>query len=182
MAKDKPKSVLPFSAPTHWLLWLMATVVLMGMMLFLFFTYPRGAIGPKQPVPFSHRVHAGVKRIDCLFCHPYASRSRKAGLPALKKCFFCHNYVIPHHPEIEKERRHVEAHDPVRWVRIFYVPDFVKFRHHPHISWAGLNCDTCHGPVEQMDRLQQRAFKMGFCIDCHRRMGAQLECWLTCHR
>ncbi len=182
MADDRQNSLLPRSVPIRWRAWLLASVIMIGIMLYLFYFYPQESIGPVQPVPFSHRVHAGVKRIDCLFCHPYASVSQKAGLPAMQKCFFCHDYIIPLHPQIEKERRHLAAADPVKWERIFYVPDHVKFHHHPHISWAGLECDTCHGPVEKMDRLQQRRFEMGFCLDCHRRLGAQTDCWLTCHR
>jgi hypothetical protein len=165
----------------RWLIWFLAAVLLMGMMLFLYYAYPGRGMGPAQPISFSHRVHAGVKAINCRFCHPYVERSEHAGLPEMEKCFFCHKYIIPTHPEILKEKEYFEKGRPVPWVRIFYVPDFVKFRHQPHLLWGKLDCTDCHGQVERMDRLQKKAFKMKFCIDCHKVKKAQLDCWLACH-
>ena len=69
-------------------------------------------IGPAQPIPFSHRVHAGVKAIDCRFCHPFVERSENAGLPEVEKCFYCHEYIIPIHPEILKEKRYYTSGTP----------------------------------------------------------------------
>ncbi len=164
-----------------WLFWLLVLALSMATMLYFVYSYPRTVIGPKQPIPFSHRVHAGVKRINCLFCHSFANRAPNPGIPSLQKCFFCHQYIIPRHPEILKEREHYMNNDPVEWTRIFYVPDFVKFRHQPHIRFAKLECFECHGNVEQMDRLIPKDFQMGFCIDCHRLKKAQTDCWLACH-
>ena len=152
---------------------------------FLFFFYgavPAMRVGPEQPIPFSHRVHAGVKQIDCHFCHPYVERSQNAGLPAVEKCFFCHDYVIPMHPEIKKEKRFYDSGKPVPWKRVFWVPEFVFFQHRPHVSWARLDCSHCHGDVRSMDRLPRVEFEMGFCITCHKKMNAQTDCWLGCHR
>ena len=70
---------------------------------------------------------------------------------------------------------------PVPWVRIFFVPDFVKFRHQPHIRYGKLDCSECHGDVQSMDRLRINNFQMKFCIDCHRKKNAQIDCWLACH-
>ena len=150
-----------------------------GMVYFFFFYSGRG-IGPKQPIYFSHRVHAGVKQINCRFCHPYVERSRRAGIPSVGKCLFCHNHIIPHHPQIVKERRHYETKTPVPWVRIFYVPDHVKFNHMRHIR-KNIDCIECHGDVKVMDRLVQHNFKMRFCIQCHQKRNAQMDCWLSCH-
>ena len=158
-----------------------AGLLLLGLLAYFYFLYPGQGMGPRQPIPFSHRVHAGVKAINCRFCHPYVERSEHAGLPEMQKCFFCHQYIIPTHPMILKEKEHYEGNNPVRWVRIFYIPDFVKFRHEPHMKFAKLDCRECHGRVEQMDRLQKTAFKMQFCKDCHIRKKAQLDCWLACH-
>jgi hypothetical protein len=165
----------------NWLKWFLAALLLTGMTLYFYFLYPVQGIGPPQPIAFSHRVHAGVKAINCRFCHPYVERSAHAGLPEMEKCFYCHNYIIPTHPEILKEKTYLDAAKPVPWVRIFYVPDFVKFRHEPHLRWGKLDCLPCHGDVKQMDRLQKKEFKMKFCIDCHREKKAQLDCWLACH-
>lgn len=163
-----------------WWAWCAVASAAVVVMLLLFYVFPRTGIGPKQPIYFSHRVHAGVKRIQCRFCHPFVERSQHAGLPTMEKCFFCHNYVIPMHPQLQEERKHLLEGKPVRWVRLFFVPDFVKFRHEPHLR-RGFECSQCHGPVAEMDRLPRVDFQMGFCIRCHRRYGAQLDCWLACH-
>ncbi len=156
--------------------------LLFAIMFFFYAAYPSLTIGPAQPIPFSHRVHAGVKQIDCRFCHPYVARSQDAGMPAVEKCFFCHKYIIPDHPEILKEKAYFERNKPVPWVRVFWVPEFVFFRHEPHIAQAGLDCSRCHGAVKETDRLGRVKFEMGFCVTCHRNMGAELDCWLACHR
>lgn len=167
--------------PLSWQYWLIVSMLLMAVMLYLYYGYPGQGIGPEQPIPFSHRVHAGVKRINCRFCHPFVSRSQRAGIPSLEKCFFCHKYIIPMHPQLVKEKEHFDQGRPVPWRRLYFVPDYVKFRHPPHIVLGKLDCAVCHGPVETMDRLRPVNFQMGFCIGCHRKMKAQLDCWLACH-
>lgn len=149
--------------------------------LYLFFVQLQGSVGPEQPIPFSHRLHAGVKAIDCRFCHPFVARSAKAGIPAVGKCLYCHNYIIRKHPWIQEEHRYYDTDEPVPWKRLFIVGDHVQFRHQPHIMLHGFECSECHGAVETMDRLPYHEFKMGFCIDCHRRNNASVACWLACH-
>jgi hypothetical protein len=166
---------------TMWFRWLWVVVPLMGGMLYLYYVYPEENIGPQQPIYFSHRVHAGVKQINCRFCHSFVDRSEHAGLPVMEKCFFCHKYIIPDHPQLVNEKGHYESRSPVPWVRIFFVPAFVKFRHEPHIVWGKVNCVECHGHVETADRLRQVDFQMGFCINCHNQRKAQIDCWLACH-
>lgn len=162
--------------------WMGLAVVLFAVMAYLFFQFPFASIGPQQPIFFSHRIHAGVKAINCRFCHPFVDRSQNAGLPPIEKCFFCHDYVIPQHPQILKEREHLLSKAPVPWIRIFFTPDYVFFHHRPHVGWAKLDCTNCHGDVKERDRLIPVNFRMGFCVGCHRKMGAQLDCWLACHR
>jgi hypothetical protein len=164
-----------------WHLWFGGMVVAILAMLFLYYGAPRRNIGPAQPIPFSHRVHAGVKAIDCRFCHPFVERSENAGLPEMEKCYYCHEYIIPLHPEIRKEKQFYQTGTPVPWVQVFYVPDFVKFWHLPHIRWAKLDCVECHGDVRAMDRLKPVDFQMEFCVGCHQKLNAQLDCWLACH-
>jgi hypothetical protein len=161
--------------------WLIVALLLVAAMLYFYYLYPRRGLGPLQPIPFSHRVHAGVKQIDCRFCHPFVARSRHAGLPSVRKCFFCHDHIIPEHPEIIKERQYLANDNPVPWKQIYFVPDHVKFRHRPHIKSAKLDCAVCHGPVATMDRLVPVKFQMGFCIDCHKQRQAPTDCWLACH-
>jgi len=179
--KSQIRDTLKRPRPRNYV-WLSLAALLFGVMSYFFFYYPGKGIGPRQPIYFSHRVHVGVKAIDCRFCHPFVSRSQNAGLPAVEKCFFCHHYIIPQHPQILKEREHLIQRQPVRWMRVFFVPDYVYFQHRPHINWGGLDCIQCHGHVEQEDRLKPVNFQMGFCVDCHRKMNAQLDCWLACHR
>lgn len=162
--------------------WLWLIAVLFASIFYLYYVYPGAQIGPKQPVSFSHRIHAGMKQINCRFCHPDVDRSWNAGLPPIEKCFFCHKYIIPEHTEIRKEKTFYDAKKPVPWVRIFWIPDFVFFNHTPHTRWADFDCSRCHGDVKTMDRLQYKDFKMNFCITCHRQNKAQVDCWLACHR
>lgn len=161
--------------------WLAAALLLVVAMLGCYYLYPRLGLGPLQPIPFSHRVHAGVKQINCRFCHSFVDRSKHAGLPAVQQCFFCHNYIIPHHPEIQKERQYLVSDTPVPWQQVYFVPDYVKFQHRPHIEFGKIDCGVCHGPVETMDRLIPVNFQMGFCIDCHKEKKAVTDCWLACH-
>ena len=167
--------------PRRWKLAFLAIFITGVLMMFYFYAWPHRGIGPEQPIPFSHRVHAGTKQIACRFCHPFPDHSARAGLPEMSKCFYCHEYIIPLHPEILKEKQTLVTGRPIEWVRVFYVPDYVQFYHLPHTRWAQLDCIECHGQVEAQDRLQRRRFKMGFCVDCHRTLGAQLDCWLACH-
>ncbi len=164
-----------------WKGWGVVALLLVGTVTYFWFLFPKQGIGPVQPIYFSHRVHAGVKEINCRFCHSYVERSEHAGLPEVEKCFFCHKYVIPMHPQIQKEKEHLDQKVPVPWVRIYFVPDFVKFRHLPHIRWAKVDCVKCHGDVLTMDRLRPVNFQMKFCIDCHKQNNAQLDCYLGCH-
>ncbi len=155
---------------------------LFAAMFYFYYALPRRLIGPVQPIYFSHRVHAGVKQIHCRFCHPYVELSKNAGLPPLQTCFICHKYIIPNHPQIQLLKDYYDARRPVAWLRAFVLPDFVFFHHHPHITWAALDCVECHGLVNRQDRLAQVTFQMGFCVNCHRKMNAEIDCWLACHR
>ena len=161
--------------------WLLVAALLFGSMFYLLYFSARD-IGPAQPISFSHRVHAGVKGISCRFCHPTVEDSANASLPPVQKCFYCHKYIIPKHPEIVKEESYLTSAKALPWVRIFWVPDFVFFNHIPHVKWAKLDCIACHGDVRTKDRLQRVDFQMGFCLDCHRKRSAQTDCWLACHR
>jgi hypothetical protein len=165
----------------RWIPGLAIVGLLFAAMIYFYYVYPGRGIGPVQPIYFSHRVHAGVKEISCRFCHPFVDRSRNAGMPPVGQCFFCHTYIIPQHPQIVKERWHYDTKTPVPWVRIYFVPDYVKFNHQPHIR-KGIDCVACHGEVKKADRLVPVDFKMGFCVKCHKERNAPLDCWLSCHR
>ncbi len=124
---------------------------------------------PEQPIPFSHRLHAGDNKIACLYCHSGAERSQHASIPSLNVCMNCHTVVKTESPWIQKIQEHYKAGKPVEWVRIHELPDHAHFTHLPHVATAKISCQTCHGEVEKMDKVYQAAaLDMGWCINCHR--------------
>jgi hypothetical protein len=143
---------------------------------------------PEQPIAFSHKLHAGDSQIPCLYCHFGARTSRHAGIPPLNVCMNCHGMLRKQTTEIEKLKESVARRQPVAWTRVHNLPDFVYFNHSQHVI-AAVACQECHGPVETMARVEQRApLTMGWCIQCHRsrRTGdphmpaANLDCG-KCH-
>lgn len=157
-----------------------ACLLLIGLFLFLFYRFPDLGMGPEQPIAFSHQVHAGVKQIQCEFCHPYVSRSIHPGIPPVEKCLYCHNHIISNHPEIRKEHEYWDTGTATPWVKVNYLPEHVFFNHQRHIR-KKVECTQCHGEVATMDRLTGTRFKMEFCINCHKPRLANLDCWLGCH-
>ncbi|HTG81863.1 MAG TPA: cytochrome c3 family protein [Geobacteraceae bacterium] len=135
---------------------------------------------PVQPIAFSHKLHAGTNAIPCLFCHRSAPKSPIAGIPAVADCRACHQFISPNAPEIRKLMGYWDRREPIPWVRVYGVPDFVYFPHMMHIR-ANLPCAACHGEVAAMDRIVRSvSVKMGWCLDCHRQLKASIDCW-TCH-
>lgn len=133
-----------------------------------------------QPVVFSHRVHAAEVGIDCQFCHAYARRSSFAGLPAVATCRGCHLVVKPESEAVQPIHQAWERQEPIEWMQVHDVAEFVRFDHSAHIS-RGVQCATCHGDVAAMETAQRRvSHTMGFCLDCHQRNEAPTDC-LTCH-
>jgi len=123
---------------------------------------------PEQPIVYSHAVHAGALQIPCMYCHYAAERGRYAGIPPTQLCMNCHSQVLVDNPEIQKLAKAIETNTPIPWVRVHWLPDHVYFNHSIHVN-AGIICQTCHGPVEQMGRVEQWApLTMGWCVNCHR--------------
>ena len=148
--------------------------------LFYFYAPPAFNIGPEQPIPFSHQLHAGVKEIQCQFCHSYVGRSINPGIPPVEKCLYCHNHIISQHPQILKEHRYFNTGTSTPWVKVNYLPEHVLFNHQRHIR-KEIECRQCHGAIETMDRIKGKQFQMGFCVECHREKKVNLDCWLSCH-
>lgn len=147
---------------------------------YFFYAHPVAGLGPEQPIPFSHRLHAGIKDIDCNFCHSFVDRSIHPGIPPVEKCLFCHNHIISGHPEIKNEIAYFDNQKPVPWRKVYYLAEHVLFNHERHIK-KDVACESCHGDVRTMDRLKGNRFEMGFCLKCHREKGAELDCWIACH-
>lgn len=135
---------------------------------------------PEQPIAFSHEIMAGNNRIDCTFCHPYASVSVNAGMPSVEKCLLCHDNIPFGSSEIEKLKGYKRRNERIPWVRVTKLPDYVRFNHECHIA-GGITCKDCHGDVASMDDARAvHDFSMGFCVDCHRKNNVTTDC-LICH-
>jgi len=155
---------------------------------------------PIQPIHYSHKIHAGDNGIDCKYCHSSARVSKNAGIPSLNVCMNCHKNIsevaeetgTPEHSkafydgEIQKlydavgwdkaGQKYTGVTKPVKWVRIHNLPDFVYFNHSQHVIVAGVECQTCHGPVETLEIMEQFSpLTMGWCVDCHRKTDVKME-------
>jgi hypothetical protein len=144
------------------------------------YKYP-SSIGPEQPIPFSHRVHAGSKKIGCLVCHPETAITSTGGIPPLTTCMQCHSRIITSFAPIKDLHRYYEERKPVEWQHVTKIPEFAYFPHFVHLA-RGIDCSQCHGNVRKMDRvINVNNIDMGFCISCHRKNSAPVDCF-TCHR
>ncbi|MEP2023307.1 MAG: cytochrome c3 family protein [Reichenbachiella sp.] len=124
---------------------------------------------PDQPIAFSHKIHAGDYKIDCNYCHTGVRKSKNANIPSPNICMNCHSSIKTESPEIQKIYAAIENNEPIEWVRIHNLPDLAYFNHSQHVQVGGVECQTCHGPIEEMDKVSQYApLTMGWCINCHR--------------
>ena len=155
---------------------------------------------PIQPIHYSHKIHAGDNGIDCKYCHSSARVSKHSGIPSLNICMNCHKSIYEvaestateeyskefYDGEIQKlydavgwddaEQKYTGITKPVKWIRIHNLPDFAYFNHSQHVSVAGIECQTCHGPVEEMEIMYQHSpLTMGWCINCHRETNVKVE-------
>jgi mono/diheme cytochrome c family protein len=155
---------------------------------------------PIQPIHYSHRIHAGDNEINCKYCHSSARVSKHAGIPSLNVCMNCHKNIAEvaestatpeyskafYDEQIQKlytavgwdksTQSYTGKTEPVKWVRIHNLPDFVYFNHSQHVTVAGIECQTCHGPVETYEIQKQFApLTMGWCINCHRKTEVKMK-------
>lgn len=154
---------------------------------------------PVQPIHYSHRIHAGDNGIDCKYCHSSARVSKTSGIPSLNVCMNCHKsisevtpetlaegaeYGVDYNAEIQKlydaigwdGTGYTGDSKPVKWIRVHNLPDFVYFNHSQHVEVGGIECQTCHGPVEEMEIMYQHSpLTMGWCINCHRETNVKVK-------
>lgn len=156
---------------------------------------------PVQPIHYSHKVHAGLNEIDCKYCHSSARVSKTAGIPSLNVCMNCHKNISEYTGEEdlangytkefytneikklyaavgwdEETQSYTGKTEPVKWVRIHNLPDFAYFNHAQHVTVGGIECQTCHGPVEEMEVMYQFSpLTMGWCITCHKETDVKME-------
>ena len=166
-----------------------------------------GAIGlgrqkdymPEQPIHYSHKVHAGINQINCLYCHAGAEKSKHAMIPSENICMNCHKSISTYSgpelftaegkkingtAEIEKlydyvgwdagQQKYTKPGRPIEWTKIHNLPDHVYFNHSQHVVAGKQQCQTCHGAIQDMDEVHQFAdLSMGWCINCHRTTKVQ---------
>ncbi len=142
--------------------------------------------GPRQPVLFNHQIHAGKLGMNCLYCHYGAEKSSIANLPPVSTCMGCHKIAVADRPEVQKLTGYFERGEPIPWIEVYRLPDHVKFNHKRHVK-AGIQCQDCHGPVQEMAVVYAYPpLKMGWCVTCHRQrlndpqFPATMDC-LACH-
>jgi hypothetical protein len=161
------------------LLTTLGSLLFIAAFLYWFYVWPE-KIGPEQPIPFSHHLHSGIKQIQCQYCHPYVAYSNFPGIPPVEKCLHCHNYIIMNHPWIQKEHDYFNSRTPTPWIKVNSVAEHVFFNHQRHIN-SKVDCEECHGEVKNLQRLPEKIWRMGQCLDCHHQKKASVDCWLTCH-
>jgi menaquinone reductase, multiheme cytochrome c subunit len=123
---------------------------------------------PKQPVPYSHALHAGELGMDCRYCHTTVDQASHAAVPPTQTCMNCHKLVHPESPKLLPVRESAATSEPVEWVKVHDLPDYVYFNHSAHVT-RGVGCVSCHGRVDQMEEVyQHQPLSMGWCLDCHR--------------
>ena len=154
---------------------------------------------PIQPIHFSHKIHAGDNKVDCKFCHSSARVSKTSGIPSLNVCMNCHKSIFEYNGETtaeytkdfydneikklyaavgwdDDEQQYTGETQPVKWVRVHNLPDFVYYNHSQHVEVAGIECQTCHGPVEEMDEVYQYSpLTMVWCLDCHKETKVKIK-------
>ncbi len=141
---------------------------------------------PTQPIAFSHELHAGQYEIDCQYCHTGVRKSKSANIPSANICMNCHSQIKTDSEEIQKIYAAIDYDPdtktygtdtkPIEWVRIHNLPDLAYFNHSQHVNVAELECQTCHGPIEEMEVVYQYSnLTMGWCINCHRETEVNTE-------
>ncbi|HVZ95711.1 MAG TPA: c-type cytochrome [Chitinophagaceae bacterium] len=200
----KPSVPVPFYRNKAYLLMIVIVLFLIGG-----YYLVQGAMGlgrqqgyqPVQPIFYSHKVHAGVNQISCLYCHTGAQDSRHANIPSVNVCMNCHMAVkeytgaplqredgtpVDANAEIQKLYQYAgwnpdtKTYDkpgkPIQWIRIHNLPDFVYFNHSQHVKVGQVQCQTCHGEIQKMDEVHQFAdLSMGWCVNCHRTTNVQFN-------
>ena len=154
---------------------------------------------PVQPIHYSHKIHSGDNEIDCNYCHSSARVSKHSGIPSLNVCMNCHKSIYEYNGETTEEyskefydaeiqklykavgwddesQEYTGETQAVKWIRIHNLPDFSYFNHAQHVSVGGIECQTCHGPVEEMEIMYQYSpLTMGWCINCHRETNVKVK-------
>ncbi|OWY24200.1 cytochrome C [Sphingobacteriales bacterium UPWRP_1] len=202
MVREKMGELVPDAIPLGKILFSKKMMALGSLAVLIFLGYAtvdsatklgrQQGYAPAQPIKFSHQLHAGVNKIDCQYCHSGASKGKSAVIPSPSLCMNCHK-AVNQGPKYGKEEiakiykavgwdpdklQYIPNYEqkPVEWVRIHNLPDHVYFNHSQHVKAGGVACQTCHGPVEEMEVMKQNAsLGMGWCINCHRQTNVNFS-------
>jgi hypothetical protein len=130
---------------------------------------------PEQPVPYSHALHVGELGMDCRYCHNTVEQSSHAAVPPAATCMNCHKGIWPESKRLQPVRDAYTKGEPLAWVRVHDLPDYVYFNHSAHVT-RGVGCESCHGRVDFMEEVYQaKPLTMMWCLDCHRNPDAHLR-------
>ncbi len=138
------------------------------------------ADAPPQPLPFSHKTHAGTMKLACKMCHPNPDPGETMTIVAASKCMSCHSTIKADSPAIQRLAAFAKDDRPVPWARVYEIPSWVDFSHRTHLA-KGNTCQECHGPVAERDQLARETnLTMAGCMDCHKAKKASVDC-AFCH-
>ena len=204
-AKQKRPPLWHLVVKNHFLIFLMVVGFLLSSAYFVYGYLMQVGIDqgymPVQPIHYSHKIHSGANQIECKYCHSSARVSKHSGIPSLNVCMNCHKNIAEYNGEEDTENGYTKEFytkeikklydavgwdeenqsytgntKPVKWVRIHNLPDFVYFNHAQHVQVGGVECQTCHGPVEEMEIMYQySSLTMGWCINCHRESNVKVQ-------
>ena len=205
LVKDKRPPIWQVIAKNQFLIFLMVIGFLLSSAYFVYGYLMQIGIDqgymPVQPIHYSHKIHSGANQIECKYCHSSARASKHSGIPSLNVCMNCHKNIAEYNGEEDLDNGYTKEFytkeikklyaavgwdednqvytgksQPVKWVRIHNLPDFVYFNHAQHVQVGGIECQTCHGPVQEMEVMYQHSsLTMGWCINCHRETNLKVE-------
>ncbi len=145
---------------------------------YAFVSHPRNldvGYSPEQPVPYSHKLHAGTMGMDCTYCHYTVTKAGFAAIPTTETCMNCHSKVKEKSEKLAPVRESYKTGNAVEWIKIHKMPEYVYFNHRAHVT-AGVSCVSCHGRVDQMVEVRQvQPLNMGWCLECHRNPAPNLR-------
>ncbi len=175
MSKIFPKSANALPLQIVIFLFVLGGVAAAGITYYATPAYLRVGYQPVQPVPFDHSLHAGQLGIDCRYCHAAVEKSGTSSLPAAQTCMNCHSQIKTTSPLLEIVRESYRTGDPVPWIKIHQVPDYVYFNHSAHVN-RGVSCVECHGKVNEMTVVYHaKPHSMSWCLDCHRNPAQRIR-------
>ncbi len=123
---------------------------------------------PKQPVKYSHKLHAGELEIDCRYCHTGVEVAANANVPPTETCMNCHSLIGTDSLSLDPVRESWATGKSIEWVRVNDLPDYAFFNHSSHVN-VGIGCESCHGNIASMEVVEQKkSLSMSWCLECHR--------------